>query len=43
MLKAGDAAPDFKVKDHAGKEWSLKDLKGKAAVLWFFPKADTHG
>jgi peroxiredoxin Q/BCP len=43
MLKAGDAAPDFKVKDHEGKEWSLAGLKGKNAVLWFFPKADTPG
>ena len=43
MLKAGDAAPDFKVKDHLGNEWSLAKLKGKSAVLWFFPKADTPG
>lgn len=43
MLKVGDAAPDFSVKDHTGKSWSLKDLKGKSAVLWFFPKADTPG
>src|SRR2546423_1808024 len=42
-LKVGDAAPDFAVKDHTGKEWSLAGLKGKNVVLWFFPKADTPG
>ncbi len=42
-MKAGDKAPDFSVKDHTGKTWTLKDLKGKSAVLWFFPKADTPG
>jgi peroxiredoxin Q/BCP len=42
-LKAGDAAPDFKVKDHTGKEVKLADLKGKRFVLWFFPKAETKG
>lgn len=42
-LKAGDAAPDFKVKDHEGREVTLASLKGKRFVLWFFPKADTPG
>ena len=43
MLKPGDAAPDFKVKDHTGKEWTLAELKGKSVVIWFYPKADTPG
>ncbi len=43
MLKAGDAAPEFKVADHLGNEWSLAKVKGKTAVLWFFPVADTPG
>lgn len=42
-MQAGDKAPDFSVKDHTGKTWTLNDLKGKSAVLWFFPKADTPG
>ena len=42
-LKTGDPAPDFSVKDHTGKDWSLTALKGKTAGLWFFPKADTPG
>lgn len=43
MLKPGDAAPDFEVKDHNGRLVSLADFKGKNVVLWFFPKADTPG
>ena len=43
MLKAGDAAPDFTVKDHLGNEWTLAKLAGKNAVIWFYPKADTPG
>ena len=43
MLKKGDAAPSFKLKDHSGHEVSLDSLKGKTFVLWFYPKADTPG
>jgi peroxiredoxin Q/BCP len=43
MLKAGDAAPEFSVPDHAGKTHTLKDYQGKRLVLWFYPKADTPG
>ncbi len=43
MLKAGDAAPDFRVKDHHGKERTLRDFAGKNLVMWFYPKADTPG
>jgi peroxiredoxin Q/BCP len=43
MLKVGDLAPDFTVKAHTGEEVSLKDLKGRRVVLWFYPKADTPG
>jgi peroxiredoxin Q/BCP len=43
MLNPGDAAPDFRCKDHQGNEISLKGLQGKTVVLWFFPKADTPG
>lgn len=43
MLKPGDVAPDFRAKDCDGKEVSLKDLRGKTVVLWFYPKADTPG
>lgn len=43
MLKVGDMAPDFSVKDHTGRARTLADWKGKTIVLWFYPKADTHG
>jgi peroxiredoxin Q/BCP len=43
MVKAGDRAPDFKLKNHLGKDVSLSGLKGKNVVLWFYPKADTPG
>jgi len=36
--KVGEAAPDFKLKDHAGAEVSLSGLKGKIVVLeWTNP------
>jgi thioredoxin-dependent peroxiredoxin len=43
MLKAGDAAPDFKLKNHKGADVQLGKLRGKQVVLWFYPKADTPG
>ena len=43
MLPVGSKAPDFEVKDHAGRDVSLADFRGKTVVLWFYPKADTPG
>ena len=43
MLKVGDAAPEFSLPDQNGETIALKDLRGKAVVLFFFPKADTPG
>jgi thioredoxin-dependent peroxiredoxin len=43
MFNPGDKAPDFVGRDHAGNTVKLSDFKGKAVVLWFFPKADTPG
>ena len=42
-LKEGDKAPDFSVTDESGKTVSLKDLRGKKFVLYFYPKDDTPG
>lgn len=43
-LKAGDAAPDFKLDGSDGKTYSLADFKGKqAVVIAWFPKAFTGG
>ena len=43
MLKIGDAAPDFTVKDDHGATVQLSKMRGKNVVLWFYPKADTPG
>ena len=43
MLKKGDPAPLFRIKDHTGREVALEDHRGKRVVLWFYPKADTPG
>jgi thioredoxin-dependent peroxiredoxin len=42
-LKVGDTAPLITLKDDAGKEFSLKELRGKKVVLYFYPKDDTPG
>jgi thioredoxin-dependent peroxiredoxin len=42
-LKAGDPAPDFKLPGTDGKTYSLAELKGRAVVLAWFPKAFTGG
>jgi peroxiredoxin len=41
-LKAGDAAPDFDMAADEGRV-ALSDFKGKALVLYFYPKDDTSG
>src|SRR5690242_2609496 len=42
-MEKGDKAPDFSLPDQNGKMVSLKELRGKTVVLFFFPKADTPG
>ncbi len=43
MLKPGDKAPEFSLTSDEGKKVSLKDLKGKKVILYFYPKDDTSG
>ncbi|MHA1902944.1 MAG: peroxiredoxin [Candidatus Thorarchaeota archaeon] len=43
MLSVGDAAPDFETTDEEGNEFRLSALKGKKAVLYFYPKDFTPG
>ncbi len=43
MLQEGMKAPEFSLLNDSGKEVSLKNLKGKKVVLYFYPKDDTPG
>jgi peroxiredoxin Q/BCP len=43
MLNEGDAAPDASFIAADGSEKSARDYKGKALVLYFYPKDDTSG
>lgn len=43
MVKEGQKAPDFTLPSSAGGEVSLKSLRGKRVVLYFYPKDDTPG
>jgi len=43
MLKQGDRAPAFSLPADTGEMISLKDLKGKPVVLYFYPRDDTSG
>src|ERR1700747_1085538 len=42
-LNVNDKAPEFTLQDENGKEVSLKSLRGKGGVLYFYPRADTPG
>jgi len=43
MLEEGVKAPGFKLPDEEGKMLDLAKFKGKAVVLYFYPKDDTSG
>lgn len=43
MLKIGDKAPEFALKDKDGNEVSLSDFAGKKVVVYFYPKDNTPG
>ena len=42
-LKEGSLAPDFELPSSTGKAVSLRGLRGKKVVLYFYPKDDTPG
>lgn len=43
MLKEGDKAPEFLLPTDDGKEIALSSFRGKNAIFYFFPKANTPG
>jgi peroxiredoxin Q/BCP len=43
QLKPGDAAPPFSLPDADGQAVSSDSLKGKTAVVYFYPADDTPG
>jgi len=43
VLKAGDKAPAFTLKDQSGTSVKLSSYKGRKVLIFFYPKADTPG
>jgi peroxiredoxin Q/BCP len=43
MIQEGRKAPEFVLASSEGGEVSLKDLRGRTVVLYFYPKDDTPG
>ena len=43
MIEAGRKAPEFSLPSSDGKTVSLKALRGRKVVLYFYPKDDTPG
>jgi thioredoxin-dependent peroxiredoxin len=43
LLKPGDSAPAFNLPDQTGHEVSLSSFRGRKALIFFYPKADTPG
>lgn len=40
-LRVGDQAPDFTTRDHLGREFKFSSLRGRPAVVFFYPKDNT--
>ena len=43
MIAEGKPAPEFELQSDAGETVKLSDLRGRAVVLYFYPKDDTPG
>jgi peroxiredoxin Q/BCP len=43
MVEEGKPAPDFEATTDTGDRVKLSDFRGKAVVLYFYPKDDTPG
>ena len=42
-LAPGDQAPEFDLTDQHGEQVTLSSLRGRRALVYFYPKADTPG
>lgn len=42
-IQEGKTPPVFTLPDSNGKNWALKDFKGKNLILYFYPKDNTSG
>jgi thioredoxin-dependent peroxiredoxin len=43
MLSAGRPAPEFALTNQRGQEQALAALRGRAVLVYFYPRADTPG
>ena len=43
MIEPGSAAPEFSLQDARGRTVTLRDVRGKHVVLYFYSKDDTPG
>src|SRR5260370_18613317 len=43
VIEEGKRAPDFEPQSDTGETGKLSDLRGRAVVLYFYPKDDTPG
>ena len=43
MLQINTIAPNFKLKNYKGEEYTISEFKGKKVVLYFYPKNNTSG
>ena len=43
FLKPGDKAPDFALLDQSGGKVKLSGFRGRKALVYFYPRADTPG
>lgn len=43
MLKVGQQAPDFTITLGSGEQFTLSEHRGKNVVMFFYPRAFTHG
>ncbi|MGD9702451.1 MAG: thioredoxin-dependent thiol peroxidase [Acidimicrobiia bacterium] len=43
MLAVGDPAPDFSLPDQHGEPFDAASVRGRRALVYFYPRADTPG